>query len=223
MGLLDDAIREHLELKRRRGTDPTEIERMERDALGPIVRGEETPPSFGDEQAYAEQPPQALAEPIQAVEEHIPVAEPAPEPVAQVEVPPTHVEEEDLDGATQEYDVETAAALLADEDVATPPTEQQLLTTEAPAVAASPPPSPAPEPVVEPAQPEPAAPEPELAAAAPPPPAAEPPAEAPAASEQEDASEEDVLEQTPDFLQETPEHDRLWFEQGPPQEFDFDK
>jgi hypothetical protein len=37
------------------------------------------------------------------------------------------------------------------------------------------------------------------------------------------ADPEDVLEQTPDFLQETPEHDRLWFEQAPPQEFDFDK
>ena len=35
--------------------------------------------------------------------------------------------------------------------------------------------------------------------------------------------EEDVLEETPDFLQETPEHDRLWFEQKPPQDFDWDK
>jgi hypothetical protein len=34
---------------------------------------------------------------------------------------------------------------------------------------------------------------------------------------------EDVLEETPDFLQETPEHDRLWFEQKPPRDFDFDK
>ena len=34
--------------------------------------------------------------------------------------------------------------------------------------------------------------------------------------------EEDVLEETPDFLQETPEHDRLWFEQRPPRDFDFD-
>jgi len=33
--------------------------------------------------------------------------------------------------------------------------------------------------------------------------------------------EEDVLEETPDFLQETPEHDRLWFEQKPPKDFDF--
>ena len=33
----------------------------------------------------------------------------------------------------------------------------------------------------------------------------------------------DELEETPDFLQETPEHDRLWFEQKPPRDFDWDK
>ncbi|MCW3012273.1 MAG: hypothetical protein JWO90_2677, partial [Solirubrobacterales bacterium] len=33
--------------------------------------------------------------------------------------------------------------------------------------------------------------------------------------------EHDELEETPDFLQETPEHDRLWFEQKPPRDFDF--
>jgi hypothetical protein len=33
---------------------------------------------------------------------------------------------------------------------------------------------------------------------------------------------EDVLEETPEFLQDTPEHDRLWFEQKPPKDFDFD-
>ena len=35
------------------------------------------------------------------------------------------------------------------------------------------------------------------------------------------AREDDVLEETPEFLQETPEHDRLWFEQKPPRDFDF--
>src|SRR5436309_4821342 len=39
MGLLDDAIKEHLELKRRRGADPNEVERLEREALGPVRRG----------------------------------------------------------------------------------------------------------------------------------------------------------------------------------------
>ena len=40
--------------------------------------------------------------------------------------------------------------------------------------------------------------------------------------EQPPPRDEDVLEETPDFLQETPEHDRLWFEQKPPRDFDFD-
>ena len=34
--------------------------------------------------------------------------------------------------------------------------------------------------------------------------------------------EEDVLEETPDFLEESPEDDELWFEQKPPKDFDFD-
>jgi hypothetical protein len=38
MGLLDEAIREHMELKRLRGADPGEVARQERDALGPVVR-----------------------------------------------------------------------------------------------------------------------------------------------------------------------------------------
>jgi hypothetical protein len=40
MGLLDDAIKEHLELKRRRGADPGEVSRQETEALGPVRRGE---------------------------------------------------------------------------------------------------------------------------------------------------------------------------------------
>ncbi len=46
---------------------------------------------------------------------------------------------------------------------------------------------------------------------------AAPPAPAPSAP-----AEEDVLEETPEFLQDAPEHDRLWFEQRPPRDFDFD-
>jgi hypothetical protein len=48
-------------------------------------------------------------------------------------------------------------------------------------------------------------------------------AEEDAAEEEEKTpGDEDVLEETPEFLQETPEHDRLWFEQKPPKDFDFD-
>ena len=50
MGLLDDAIREHMELKRLRGADPGEVARIERDALGPVVGGleAEEPEAFED-------------------------------------------------------------------------------------------------------------------------------------------------------------------------------
>ncbi len=41
MGLLDDAIREHLELKRRSGADPGEIAHKEHEALAPVFPDEE--------------------------------------------------------------------------------------------------------------------------------------------------------------------------------------
>ncbi len=50
-------------------------------------------------------------------------------------------------------------------------------------------------------------------------PAAEEPAEDEGGAEHHS---EDVLEETPDFLEETPEDDQLWFEQKPPKDFDFD-
>ena len=37
-----------------------------------------------------------------------------------------------------------------------------------------------------------------------------------------DEEGEDLLEETPDFLQDAPEGEDLWFEQGPPKDFDFD-
>jgi hypothetical protein len=38
VGELSDAIREHLELKRRRGADPAEVAREEHEALAPVTR-----------------------------------------------------------------------------------------------------------------------------------------------------------------------------------------
>jgi hypothetical protein len=46
--------------------------------------------------------------------------------------------------------------------------------------------------------------------------------EEPNAYEPETGSHDDVLEDTPDFLEESPEDDDLWFEQRPPKDFDFD-
>ncbi|MGH2918799.1 MAG: hypothetical protein ACRDLS_09430, partial [Solirubrobacteraceae bacterium] len=48
MGLLDDAIREHLELKRRRGADAGEISRLEDEALGAVPRSAEGVPDMSD-------------------------------------------------------------------------------------------------------------------------------------------------------------------------------
>ena len=42
------------------------------------------------------------------------------------------------------------------------------------------------------------------------------------AGDDEPGDGEDVLEETPEFLRDAPESDRLWFEQGKPKDFDFD-
>jgi hypothetical protein len=44
MGLLDDAIRDHLELKRLRGADPGEVAREQKEALTPILTEEDAAP-----------------------------------------------------------------------------------------------------------------------------------------------------------------------------------
>ena len=52
MGLLDDAIREHLELKRLRGADPGVVAREEREALRAVRDGEPTEHHAGDRQSF---------------------------------------------------------------------------------------------------------------------------------------------------------------------------
>src|SRR5215203_2889022 len=52
-------------------------------------------------------------------------------------------------------------------------------------------------------------------------PGGEEPAPAEPRPDQVGDTPEDVLDATPEFLEETPEHDRLWFEQKPPRDFDF--
>ena len=168
MGLLDDAIREHLELKRRHGAAEEEVRRQEQEALGPPRRGEVPEPLS----------PPAAGESGPELESNTPVAE-----------------EEDLE-ATVVRPPEPPAAPEEDEE---PPT----------AAYAAPPPR----------EPSPYADEPWLTDATEPDPG--PGAVSPGTDPQ--PAEEDVLEETPDFLQETPEHDRLWFEQKPPKDFDFDK
>ena len=76
MGLLDDAIREHLELKRKHGADPEDVARQEQEALGPGQRNEFAQP------APSEEPESAAPEPESA----------APEPAAEEPAPPLNEE-----------------------------------------------------------------------------------------------------------------------------------
>jgi hypothetical protein len=87
MGLLDEAIREHLELKRRRGADPTEVAREEQEALEPI---------FPDE-APAAAVEGAQAEALQAEAEASPVYEPDAHADQPVEAPPAPLGEETVE------------------------------------------------------------------------------------------------------------------------------
>src|SRR5215208_87150 len=103
MGLLDDAIREHLELKRRRGADAEEVTRLEQEALGPPRRGEFAgatapvepadvagePPAPPEDAAWLDDEPAPVAEPEEPQEvvldqptaEYTPPSDPAqPEP-----------------------------------------------------------------------------------------------------------------------------------------------
>ncbi len=86
MGILDDAIREHLELKRRHGADSQEVSRQEREILG----GESSPTEASAAAAYEQPaaldvPPAAIPEPLAPAElpaDEAPVAPPVPEPLA---------------------------------------------------------------------------------------------------------------------------------------------
>ena len=232
MGLLDDAIREHLDLKRRHGADPAEVERAEREALGPVRR---TPTQPGE--AEAEFAAANDHEDDYAAAEHF---APAAELVDDADWHDPFAEE--ATGAADVHDpllFEPAAPATAEAPPAEHPAEPPAQEPVAP---------PAPEPLA-PVPPPPAA----QGAPAPAPPAAsepiapvrspadEPPVPAPGepmsdragdetveydvedALESEPGTEdEDVLEETPEFLQDTPDHDRLWFEQKPPRDFDFD-
>jgi hypothetical protein len=68
MGLLDDAIREHLELKRRRGADPDEVARQQDEALGDPRSGE-----FARPDAEPAEEPE-----LPPAEEELPAEPPAP-------------------------------------------------------------------------------------------------------------------------------------------------
>ncbi len=289
MGILDDAIRQHLELKRQHGAEDEDLERLEQEAFGPAARpgdpGFETgesaiepvaEPQTSEEQlqdeapseevAVADEPPAAEAPPAEEPpSEEAPVAEEPPSgsfgifdaesefgseseeipsgltPAEQARIEHSHLEDTaDHPAPTQlgpEDEAEeppAAAPPAAEAPAAEPEAIEQPVVAE---------PESGEEPVV--AEPE-SGEEPVVAE-----PAAEQPAEAPesdifgaddddfglsdadlsldeeegakkpAAEGEEGEEGEDLLEETPDFLQES-EGEDLWFEQGPPRDFDFD-
>jgi hypothetical protein len=269
MGILDDAIRQHLELKRQHGADRADVERLEQEAFGPVARPGDPEFDTGTEAAApaaTEQPP---AEAPSAEQPAAPAAEeaapaPAEEPPggftdwfageekttvppaaeAPPEAPPAtpaeqaRIEHADL-GETADHPAPTQ---LGPEDEAEPvPDEESPSSEEQPAAEQPIAEAPA-EPAAEEAPPE--APEsgifdggetdfeedlgaaPEGEAAVTPAPTTDhdlPPAPVQRPGEEgEDAEGEDLLEETPDFLQDAPEGEDLWFEQGPPKDFDFD-
>lgn len=293
MGILDEAIREHLELKRQHGAGDSELKELEDEAFGQAERP-------GDEQAadpLAEAPTQFMEQPKAPEEagggrEHsitdLQEPPPPPEPASPAEEPaPAGAAEPAEEQPAMEHEVVADTPDVAGEDEvepAGPSTEERQAIAEQPTELFDVeeeigPPSPTDEELAEeeiaeprlgPADPLAGLEETEGAEVSVQGPAPddddeyddeddafwneqrlsdeldqaleapapisepEPPEEEPEPEYEdgdEDESEEaelpssqqdDVLEETPDFLEETPEDDQLWFEQKPPKDFDFD-
>ncbi|MGZ4350473.1 MAG: hypothetical protein ACXVRX_08095 [Solirubrobacteraceae bacterium] len=232
MGLLDDAIREHLDLKRRRGADPAEVERAEREALGPVRRNPnsadlpsaEDQPASEDGFAYDQAAEDgwshdSLQEPVSGAAEAA-YDEPAPAEPAYEEHGLAEPAQEEPGLAEPAYEEPGLAEPAYEEPAAAEP-----IHDEPPAEAGRPPRAfPAasdddPEPF--PTAPPSSRPLTDLGGGE----TQEYNVEEYLAAEEEGkpASDDDVLEETPEFLQDTPDHDRLWFEQRPPKDFDFDE
>ncbi len=248
MGILDDAIREHLELKRQHGAASSELDQLEQEVFGPIARpgdpefetGEEplpvadleaVPEDAGEapELEGSEDPttvaPQAAVEP-ESVEQPIPEA---PEGAI------FDVDEADLGEIDLEEDFKTPAERAReehpylDDTVDHPAPEVTSLSDELEAAA----PSPGPDsaelevPHVSPAD-APGPGEPEIPGGS----TGEPeslefdelPGETVEPRAEDDENDDDLLEETPDFLKDAPDGEDLWFEQEGkgPKDFDFD-
>jgi hypothetical protein len=228
MGILDDAIREHLELKRSHGATEDEIRRKEAEVFG-----------SQRQEAAPEPPAETLDEPTQLL---------SPDERPEAELEPLEPAPEDP------YEVQPSESLTPDPDA--PPAAEAGAGALEPSRTESGPPIPprddhdeqhpalidhdlvggeerAPEPVFghrseTPVEPAPVEDPPLEPAPIEDPPVGDPPVEFPDTEEppprqshEEASADEDVLEETPEFLQDAPEHDRLWFEQKPPRDFDF--
>ena len=312
MGILDDAIREHLELKRRLGADESERKQLEDEAFGPPARPGDPDFATGEEPAVAVEEPPSAETPVVQADAEAPSAE-----MQAAEAPPAEPETTLMDGPEElavpaEPEPEPEPQPELDAAVEPPPEPEASAAPAAPVEPADPDPDVASEPPME-------APELEAEAVEEAPAAeaeessfttaereaiadqptviydrataeelemgeldldiedeveevtdlpdepltgeedveaftadeealAEPPSDevevveseaevieedaeelepdAEAEGEDEDLEEpatgdEDVLEETPEFLRDNPDDDELWFEQGEPKDFDF--
>lgn len=188
MGLLDDAIREHLELKRLRGADPGGVARQEQEALGPVHRGDET----SDEGRQDEQSVRSLSDGVSLPTENESASSPDFSAVGQetIEIDMKTVLDSDGQGAGPSPKSDSEQQSLAADPAHSRSPADDSLEWEMPGD--------------EQAQ-----------------------LTEHHGDHNEDLSEtdqvEDVLEETPDFLRDTPEQERLWFEQRPPRDFDFNE
>jgi hypothetical protein len=191
MGLLDDAIREHLELKRLGGADPGEVAREEQDALGPVGRNGETtrgahePPEF--------ETPEDADRPFLADPESTAAADSSPSQETVEINMEAELSGEDGSEPDPSYMPSERAAPVAHPAHVQGATEDSL-EWEVPSESS-----------VDPSRSGGEG-EPKLDDEA-----------------KEGEHTEDVLEETPDFLRDTPEQERLWFEQRPPRDFDFNE
>ena len=160
MGLLDEAIREHLDLKRRRGADPAEVERAAREALSPARRQPESLVARGFVAQALDGPPPSL------------------------------------------YDQHASDAWYGnsyeDDDRGEEAPRSDAVGNRLGALASGPPPM-EPEDLV-----------------------GQETVEYSVEEEIEDESRADMLQATPEFLHDAPDHDRLWFEQRRARDFNFD-
>ncbi len=173
---MDEAIREHLELKRKLGASEEELERKENEAFGRGAAGvaaASTPPS------EVAPPPADVDDPPTGPDEPRDSAGIAPEPASSGAVVDEEIEPDEVlpEESLQPESAAPSIACITDPDVEESETEE--------------------------------------------------PADPIEDFEDIDPSDdlppgEDPLEGTPEFLEQSPDQERLWFEQGPPKDFNFD-
>ncbi len=252
MGILDEAIKEHLELKRQHGAGESELKQLEDEAFGEAERpdggemaqdpfaeaptefmsapktGEEQAPVAGEPAPAEEESPRRTPSDIAGLQEAPAPAEPAPadEPADEPAKPSaghsTAERHAIAEQPTEMYDVEGEIEVSAEEPAVEEEEEEEeeedffdekrLYEELDQALEAPVEDEPEPEDheaAVEVEEVE-RTDEHEL------------PVEEALPVEEEGDEHEDLLEDTPDFLEDAPEDDQLWFEQKPPKDFDFD-